>query len=193
MTWLQTWYNWPFLLSLFVGVGLIATALAGALEHESDVDHDWDWLGWLGVGRAPISLLLQGMLMSFGVTGLLVNAVIQDLLGSEGWVGFLIACGFGGAAAVSSAFFVGWIFSFLPSEKATSPRPGGYVGETARASALITESFGTATLNFDLESGAPPVFLNVRSQRGEILREQKVLLMFYDAEKRQYVVTQLEE
>src|SRR5688572_33369420 len=107
-----------------VGLGLVAVAALGAakdLHHDAHVDAHLDghldgdgahspeamgdWLGWLGalgIGRAPLSVLLQVSLVSFGGGGLLVNAIGRDLLGESGRLLFPVALVVGVAGAVVS-------------------------------------------------------------------------------------------
>lgn len=89
LEWLQGWYNWPFLLSLFIGLGLGALSLFGlSKDADGGIDLNGDGVpdigdpsgrthepghlsmegfGWLGLGKAPLSVLLQTLTLSFGI------------------------------------------------------------------------------------------------------------------------------
>ena len=200
MDWLSGWYNWPFLLSFFVGCGLIALTLLG-VSGDSDVDGDGipdaletdhhhthvSALEWLGLGKAPLSVLLQTALISFGLTGMLVNAACHDLF--VGWwdaAAFPMALVLGFAAAVAATGGVGRMFAvFMPPENATSRKPGEFVGRLGTAATRITLTIGQVRLSGDEEV----TLLNAFSDPAmvpTIERGAEVHIVGYDSERRMY-------
>jgi membrane protein implicated in regulation of membrane protease activity len=75
--------NWPFsaalLLMLMIGAveALGLGASAAHVDFDADLDGGGDLLGWLGVGRVPLLMLLVLFLAFFGLAGL----AIQQLAG----------------------------------------------------------------------------------------------------------------
>ncbi|MDX1532375.1 MAG: DUF1449 family protein, partial [Rhodothermales bacterium] len=50
-------------------------------DAESDGDHAWmEMLAWLGVGRAPLMVLLTVGLLAFGITGLLLRPLVGPIV-----------------------------------------------------------------------------------------------------------------
>lgn len=85
LTFLTDAPNLPFAVSLMLMllIGLVeAIGLGGAAI---DLDHDVGgaWLGWLGLGRVPLLILLTVFLALFGTIGLAVQQVATALLGAS--------------------------------------------------------------------------------------------------------------
>lgn len=75
--------NIPFVSALILML-LIGTVQAIGLGHDFDLDMDADadLLGWLGLGRLPMLMLLAIFLACFGVIGLLGQRLFLDLAGA---------------------------------------------------------------------------------------------------------------
>lgn len=78
--------NLPFVIALatMLLIGLIeALGLsASAFHFDLDLDLDGDWLGWLGVGRVPLSILLVVFLGCFGVLGIIGQQIAHTVMGA---------------------------------------------------------------------------------------------------------------
>ena len=152
------WHNVPLMIALVVGVGMVAIdLLTGAAGVSVDVDADfdldidadvdgWDVFGLLGLGRVPIAILVEMLLLSFACYGLLTSAVIFDVWPSVGpWLTPII---YGNAvigALATTRVAGGFIASWLPGSEADS-HAGIYVGELATAVATITPTSGEVKL-----------------------------------------------
>jgi len=204
LEWIQGWYNWPFLLSLFVGLGLATLSVLG-FSKDGGVDLDGDGVpdigapgrhepghlsmegfGWLGLGKAPLSVLLQTLTLTFGLVGLLVNAFAHDVVGD--WDVLAFPLSFGVAAVGSMAATRGvasLFFRFMPPERATGAQPGEFVGKSGKAASGITLSFGQV----QVEEENSNALLNacVAPGASEIERGTEVLLVGYDKERRIYL------
>lgn len=205
LDWLQGWYNWPFLLSLLVGLGLAGVALlgmgkdaeahvhvvdgAGHLDAHAHVEPghvDLRGLGWLGFGKAPLSILLQTLLVTFGLVGLLVNAIATDAVGWFGRFAFPVALVGAVAAAIAATRGVAALFErYMPPERATGKAPGFYVGKLAKAASLVTPDFGQVLV----EEAGDVALLNACAEAGDIPRGVEVQVVGYDAAKHIYRVT----
>ena len=206
LAWLSQWNNWPFLLSLLVGMGLVGLTLLGFskdVDHGVDLDHDGvpdvqkpegdqflNWFSVLGVGKVPVSVLLEVLLVSFGLIGLLVNAVANDLLASWGTLLFPVA--FVGAlvgSAVATRMVADLIAKFAPADAPTSRRPGEFAGSIGTAITLITSTIGQVRV---VSPDAPDAYLNVcldpTLENPCIVRGTEVYLVSYDPAKSLYRV-----
>jgi hypothetical protein len=74
------------LMFLIGGVQLIG--LGGHFDADAhadvhiDADGDFDLLGWLGVGRLPLLMLIVTFLALFGIGGLVLQQILHDLTGA---------------------------------------------------------------------------------------------------------------
>ncbi|WP_394652478.1 OB-fold-containig protein [uncultured Sphingomonas sp.] len=66
---------------LMLLIGLIQAIGFAPVDHGFDADFDSDLLGWLGIGRVPLLILLVLYLASFGLIGLIGQQLSHDLLG----------------------------------------------------------------------------------------------------------------
>jgi hypothetical protein len=217
ITWLSGWYNWPFLLPLAVGLIfiLLDLVLGGVsdmfgLDADADVDVNTDLdmdaggpdgvaahvgaavmsLTWLGLGKVPLSVLLEMLLISFGITGLLVNALGADIIGSSTLTfpfavvgGFIVAPPF-------TKLFGGLFAKAVPADATTSRKPSEFVGEVGTASSKLTHNIGQVRL--EATDDHPQTTLTARLHPkvpGDLPRDSEVLLVGHDADKNIYLVT----
>jgi membrane protein implicated in regulation of membrane protease activity len=76
---------------VLVGAGLFHHLDAAIYHGDMDADvHGDGFLGWLHLGKVPLLVLLIVFLTTFGVVGLLVQAVSKSILGSY-WPGAIAA------------------------------------------------------------------------------------------------------
>lgn len=82
------WYNLPFLIALGCSAILMVVQIIGGSgdhDHDADVDVDadgdlfGDLLSVLGIGRVPLMIVVMALLMTFGLLGLLMNALVGTL------------------------------------------------------------------------------------------------------------------
>ena len=77
--------NLPFSVALAVMllIGLVEAVGLGASAAHLDIDADGgDLLGWLGVGRVPLLMVLVVFLAAFGLAGLALQQLVASLLGA---------------------------------------------------------------------------------------------------------------
>jgi membrane protein implicated in regulation of membrane protease activity len=202
IAWLAGWWNWPFLLSFLVGMGLVSVSLLGFAKDAGDghaIGKDFSKdaggfhaLEWLGAGKAPLSLLLYVLLLSFGLLGLLVNAIAHDLLA---WGGLAFPVAFG-TAAVGSILSTRGAASLLeriaPAEQITARRSGEFVGQHGVTASLVTKSIGQVRV--EPPGALPPAILNAAvddTWPEDIPRGAEVLLVAYDEPRGLYRIRPL--
>lgn len=211
LEWLAHWHNWPFLVALMVGMGLVGLTLLG---FSKDFDHGVDLNGdgvpdvskpdmeqghlgvfaVLGVGKVPLSILIEVLLISFGLSGLLVNAVAHDLLSDWGVLAFPVALVAGVMGSMFTTRVVAQVISkFAPADVPTSRRPGEFVGSGGTAASLITAVIGQVRV-VPNEKTQPEALLNVcldPEWKDNIQRGTEVYLSGYDPERSLYLVRPL--
>jgi hypothetical protein len=172
------------------------------IEVESDVDVDADLtsepgiitsaLGFLNVGKVPLTVILMTWLASLGVVGLICNGVIGDeairavppLAGISFGVAFVVSI-------VSTKYFAAGIAKIFPeSEPATTDLD--LIGRQARVtSGSVTPTFGRAIVQ--TPSGYR-LTIACRIREGEEIPVQgdEVLLADYDPAMRTFEVIKVD-
>src|SRR4051812_34414162 len=105
---LLTWANLPFTATMGIVLGFMTLQVSGLLGFlaggSHDVDHDLahdvghevghgvdhevshgasgSILSFMGVGKLPLSIVLQTFLMTFALSGIISNTLVLSLLGS---------------------------------------------------------------------------------------------------------------
>ena len=212
IAWLAGWWNWPFLIPFLVGMGLVGVALLGGghgggdhdvghdvhhgVDHEADASPTFSslFMSFLGVGKAPLSILLEVMLVSFGLIGMLVNAIAHDLLADYGMIAFPVALSSAIFGSMAVTHLVAKVFvKVAPANIPTSRKSGEFVGSTGFAATSITHVIGQVNIT-STEKNAPTALINVCSDPEwptEIPRGTEVQLLSYDNSKSLYLVRPL--
>lgn len=205
--WLSEYGNIPFFASLLFGLMLTAYILIGGLEDsdvnvhidaDGDADHDYNMFDhdhdfgyhhafvlWIGAGRAPASILLQVLALSFGFFGLLVGAVCHDSFGTS-WLSFLVAYLVAVPLSLVTTRAVGQIFIKLMPREVDSPLPKAerFVGEVALVSSSIPVSgFGQIRVGDAYLSA----FASYPISSG-----QRAVIVSYDTTRHAYMVEHVE-
>ncbi len=215
LSWLASGPNLVFVVPLISGLVLITSdlALGGLTDVEFDVDLDADvdldvdadmdveggaglgtsMLGMLGVGRVPITLLLEMLAVSFGSVGLLLNGLATDLVGG-GWFTLPATVLIAALLAVLFTRWCGELFARLMPTHSTTSRPASaFVGELGTTASRVNGSTGQVRLN--PEGGRPAVLIHARRAEpgADIPRGVPVLVVDYDAAKHVYAVSPTQE
>jgi membrane protein implicated in regulation of membrane protease activity len=204
MNFLFTWYNIPFLVSLGLSLLFALLQLVGGFgDSDSDVDVDadvdvdvdadadgdffGDALGFLGIGKVPVMLVLTGFLGVFGLSGLLINTTISQAF--NGYSGLAFA-----AAALGSlicAFMLtGRIsrgFARLAPDSSLAVGFEQLVGRIGTVSSpQVSETYGRVTVR-DQHGGTHTVYAVLNG--GDPLPERsEVALLAYDQARRCFIV-----
>jgi len=173
------------------------------LDHELDHELDQGELGqsalgllaFLGMGKAPLFVVLPILFGLIGLLGWLFNGAAQSVLGSvAGWafgLGLMVAVGVGSVASARLARLIG---RALPPISTTASRAEALVGRAGTViSPFVDERYGLVHLR-----NAGGTLMSVFAITGQlagaapIRRGQPVVLVAYQAEQRRYVVVPAE-
>jgi len=142
-------------------------------------------LNWLGVGRAPLSLLLIVLMLTWGAAGFLVNSAFRPTAGWEAAkfsIPIAVIAGVMVTKAVSGA-----IGRFVPLNDTAALRRRALVGTVGEALYDITPAFGVAVVrdpNHDLQQVACRVGEGVET----IPKGTRVKLVAYSEAEKSFFV-----
>lgn len=186
---------------------LEATAdLDGDLDVDGDVDgdldHDFDpgggdfsnilsALAFLGVGKAPLMVVLLLLFGSVGLSGWIFNSFVQNRLGYYPSLAFALILPlsliFGGLFSSRTARFIG---RALPPISTTASHAAALVGRRGTViSPAVDQKYGLVRLR---DGGGTLINIFATTDTNPIQRDQEVILLTYDKEKKQYTVTAVE-
>lgn len=199
---LLAWYNLPFVVGLgcCLVLGLVqAIGGAGDGHTGADTEMDADGQGFfdgalesIGVGRAPLTLVLLAFCGSFGITGLLTNTMLANALPSypSGALWLVLPL-----AALVAVFLTGRLssaFARLAPEQSTAVGFEQLVGRVGTVvSPTVSRTYGRVQVR-DPFGSLHTVFAVI--DRGEpILERREVALVTYDDARRCFVVRSLDQ
>jgi len=164
-----------------------------ASDHEpiTTQSSEGDGSGWIsallalpGADRAPVTLVLMIMCLSFGIIGLIVNQLLAGLLRPHWyvWISFAVAAI---GSVVVSRTFARTFAKFLPKTETYATSRRDCVGQTGSITALMAENEGFAQV-YDCHQNLLEVrvraFGATRFQQGS-----KILLVDYDEQSGGYL------
>jgi hypothetical protein len=180
-----------------------------ALDHDAGLDHDLDhdiahdighdvsgglpaWaevLQFLGVGQAPVTMVLLILLGGFGIFGWIMNGLVLGLSPAYyGWMLVLVL----GVDAVVGAWFTGQVARLIgqavPAFVSTATSLNRLVSRRGRvASPQVDETYGQVKVR-DVGGTLITVFAVVDPGQAPIPRDTEVILVEYNAAKKVFVV-----
>lgn len=124
-------------------IGIIeAIGLGGSAVHiDTHVDADASLLGWLGIGRLPLLILLVVFLAAFGVIGLSFQQLMVSLTGGT-LTAWIVAPLSAVAALPVTGFLARGLARIIPRDETTAVSIDSLIGRTA---VIVT---GRATQGF---------------------------------------------
>ncbi|MGV3525991.1 MAG: hypothetical protein ACO1RX_17340 [Candidatus Sericytochromatia bacterium] len=132
-------FNLPFLCMIAAAFVFLGLQFVGA-DHDGDSTGDLPWLGFVNLGRIPLSLLLMVGLFSWGSLGLILNLLGRARLPASPLFG--IALGLGAVGAVLLTRISSQALGGLFRETSAAIRPEELVGcvGTVISGALTAET-----------------------------------------------------
>jgi membrane protein implicated in regulation of membrane protease activity len=212
----SVWHNLPFSLLLMVSVLLSVLQLIGLggdqdadadtdLDADADADMDADAgmdatpdgflaaLAFLGVGKAPLAVILAILTGAIGLTGWLLNAVLAGALGGIGALAFagvlLVSLILGGLITARLSRAIGRalppVISTATTQQALVGRMGTVVSpsiDSTYGMVRLRDKGGTMINVFAIPDSSDP-------DAQEALRQgENVMLTSYDVDNNRYAV-----
>lgn len=178
-----------------------------ALHHDidHDIDHDLDhdvshdvsrdtlsgfsWLAFLGIGKAPLMVVILIVLMTTGLLGWILNGIAVGVLGF--FPGLLLLGTFFASLVVGSLVtsrVTRFIGRALPPVSTTATRAQALVGRPGTViSPFVDGRYGMVHLRDD--GGTLISLFAITEDEPPIPRGESVILLSYDAKERRYLVT----
>lgn len=169
------------------------TDLDHDMAHDHDVSRemhsDFSWLAFIGIGKAPLMVVLLIILMSTGLLGWFFNGVAVGMLGSFPALlllaTFLVSLVVGSLVTSRVARFIG---RALPPVNTTATRAQALVGRNGTViSPFVDGRYGMVRLRDD--GGTLISLFAITEDEQPIARGESVILLSYDALQKRYLVT----
>jgi membrane protein implicated in regulation of membrane protease activity len=169
------------------------------IDHDlgHDADHDlsrdtlsgFSWLAFIGIGKAPLMVVILIVLMTTGLLGWILNGIAVGILGFFPGLlllgTFLVSLVTGSLVTSRVARFIG---RALPPVSTTATRAQGLVGRPGTViSPFVDARYGMVHLRDD-GGTLISVFATTEDEQ-PIPRGEMVILLSYDAAQRLYLVT----
>lgn len=165
------------------------------LDHdaEHEVEHDslsgFSWLAFIGIGKAPLMVIILIVLMTTGLLGWLLNGIALNIFGFFPSL-LLLATLF--MSLVVGSFITSRVARFigraLPPVSTTAMRAQAFVGRPGTViSPFVDNRYGMVHLRDD--GGTLISLFAITEDEQPIVRGESVILLSYDANQRRYLVT----
>lgn len=204
------------ILAVGAALGLLDVGLDADVEMDFDVDVDLDaeldaevdadaegdaegegegaggqvtLLTFLGVGKAPLGVLVMSACFLFGLFGLAIDVTLEHLLSdSAAWVA--LSAGVAGLVTFVSTGAVGRFFGRLvPSKETYASKKTDLLGLTGVAELATDDRFGLAQVR---DAGGAQLKVRVRTLEDErIARGEPLVIADYDEDNDTFLVTRL--
>lgn len=195
MSRLLEWQNLVFVLALVLAGVLVLGAALGLVSAEVDADADVHVeadhdvpaavLAVLGVGRAPLSLLLVTGLVTFGAAGICSNLVLEPWLGSHWARGAADVFAASIAAVVVTGTAARVFARFIPSLESYATEVHDVIGVTGVAEIRIDGGFGVARVR---DRTGTSLQIRCCAHAVPIPKGTEIVVVDFDDERRLYTV-----
>lgn len=166
-------------------------------DMDHDVDHDMSrdsfsgvsWLAFIGIGKAPLMVVILIVLMTTGLLGWFLNGLAVGILGF--FPGLLLLATLL-ASLVAGSLVTSRVTRFigraLPPVSTTATRAQALVGRPGTViSPFVDDRYGMVHLRDD--GGTLISLFAITEDEQAIARGESVILLSYDATQRRYLVT----
>lgn len=207
-------YNLPFLLAL--GLALVLAALqifGGDTEGDADVDADADvdvdadadvdaavggnvglvggFLGFLGIGKVPLTIVLLVLFASFGLAGLVGNGALIDSFGTYPDHAFFAVLAGSGLVALLGTSIIGRGIARLAPRTSTAIRQEDLVGSIGTVvTPTVSPTYGRVQVR-DKHGSLHTVYAVVEED-DPLPSQTDVALVSYDPQQRRFLVRALD-
>jgi membrane protein implicated in regulation of membrane protease activity len=164
-------------------------------DHDSDTDTDTDQdadtpvhavvLSWMGVGRVPASLVLMILLLTWGATGFMTNAAMQQ----RGSLAPLVSIPLAALVSiVGTHILAGFVGRCVPSVETSAHRRHALLGSVGQAILPIDQKFGMVSVR-DSGGDLYQVPCRTAADADPIPKGASVQLVSYNAKNSLFYVT----
>lgn len=175
------------LLALAAVLGVMDVSVDVDLDADADADHDADGehgagaLELLGVGRAPLGVLVMSACFLFGLSGL-----AAEVLGAPAWVAALVAT----AVSLVGTGLIARVFGRLvPTKETYASRKTDLLGRVGTAELAVDARFGVAHVT---DAGGARIQIRCRTlDDTPIPRGEPLVVADYDDESDTFLVGRL--
>ena len=165
-------------LMLLIGA-VQAIGVAGDFDldlHEFDLGGGTDPLGWLGVGRLPLLMLLAIFLALFGMIGLTAQHLTLDFTGAL--LSPLIAAPVAAAASLpATSLAARWLSPLLPRDQSSAVPIDALVGSFARIVTGVARTGSPARARVEDPYGQAHYVMVEPDNAGQTLEEGETVLL----------------
>jgi membrane protein implicated in regulation of membrane protease activity len=156
-----------------------------AADHDGDVHSPLALLAYVGLGKAPLMVVLLLLFSSIGLLGWGLNGIVGGL---GFWANLLVMPAAFAGGVVVSARLSRWLGRALPPVTTTATRAHELVGRRGRVtSPLVDQRYGQVHVR--TPDGTLIQIFAVTDSPVPIRRGDEVLLVAYDSPARRYWVT----
>jgi membrane protein implicated in regulation of membrane protease activity len=160
-------------------------------DADADTDQDADTpmhavvLSWMGVGRVPASLVMMILLLTWGVTGFIVNAALQE----RGTLAPMVSIPLAALIAViGTHILAGFVGRCVPSVETSAHRRHALLGSVGEAMLPIDQKFGMVSVR-DAGGDLYQVPCRTADDADPIPKGASVQLVSYNAKNSLFYVT----
>jgi hypothetical protein len=146
-------------------------------------------LGWLGLGRVPLSIVLMLLMISWGAIGFLINYLLASSMPVE-WEWMVVLISLPAAALGSTTFThtaVRALARWMPTTETSALPRAKLVASAAQALYPIDEKFGLASVR-TRDGDLFQVACRTYEGRPPIAKGKRLLLVDYDEQKEVFYV-----
>ena len=173
------------------------------MDADIDVDADVDGdagaddlpafgraLGFINVGKVPLTIVIATFLMFWGITGFTVNRIIRRSLGSFPSVFIMASCASALVVGIiATKFLSGIIARIFPMVETYSSSNESLLGQVAQVvSGRVTSKFGRAKIK-DQYGNELTIFCKTPDGKEALKRGDEVVLVDYDPSDKKFEVT----
>lgn len=144
-------------------------------------------LGWLGLGKVPLSVLLMFLFMTWGVIGFITNNAFAPSVDAAWKVAAFSLPVAAAGSILSTRILVRLMVRFVPLNETTARRRHALLGLTGEALYPIDQRFGVAVLR-DERGELFQVPCRVADNGATLAKGSNVKLVAYNAKQKMFIV-----
>ena len=165
------------------------------IDVDADADAGVDFsaferaLGFINVGKVPLVIIIATFLLFWGVSGFMLNGIIQNIFGNFPSAFIMASCGVALVVGViGTKFLSGVIARLFPTVESYSSNNESLLGQMGQVvSREITTEFGRAKVE-DPYGNALTIFCKIQTGKEVPKRGDEIVLIDYDPSDKKFEV-----